>query len=216
MWIDTQSPLNLFDAARLAQSVLLPGEAIWHLAMGDVALPDAKVPSWQDMKAAAGSLKDKVVGGLKTVKASEVVGGAAMLGGLLVADGVLRAIGVDDGLTLPGEQAGESREAYLLFLTPGRLVIAEVASLCEERPFSLPRSRARVRTMQHWTPESLADAPLAFTHATLRFGDRWRLTLGREPAAQSFDFWKHPRAPDNLAQVAAIAARVASLRPSGA
>jgi len=216
MWIDTQSPLNLFDAARLAQSVLLPGEAIWHLAMGDVALPDAKAPSWQDVKAAAGSLKDKVVGGLKTVKASEVVGGAAMLGGLLVADGVLRAIGVDEGLALPTEQAGESREAYLLFLTPGRLVIADVASLCEERPFSLPRSRARVRAMQHWTPESLAHAPLSFTHTTLRFGDRWRLTLGREPAAQSFDFWKHPRAPDNLAQVAAIAARVASLRPSGA
>jgi hypothetical protein len=205
VWIDAQSPLSLFDAARLAQSVLLPGEAIWHLALGDVALPDAKAPSWQDVKAAAGSLKDKVVGGLKTVKASEVVGGAAMLGGLLVADGVLRAIGVDDGLELPTEQAGESREAYLLVLTPGRLG--------EARPFSRPRSRARVRAMQHWTPESLADAPLAFTHATLRFGDRWRLTLGREPAAQSFDFWKHPRAPDNLAQVAAIAARVASLRP---
>ena len=212
MWIETQVFLGVIDAARIAQSVIAPGEAIWHLAMGDVARPDVKVPTWQDVKDTAGSLKERAMVRLKTVGAAEVVGGVAMLGGMLAADGVLRAIGVDDGLPFPTGPATETRDGYLLFLTPERLVLAEVASLAEERPFAMPRCRSRVRLMQHWTPEAIPGAALSLTHTSLRFGERWRLTIGRDPAEQSFDFWKHPKAPDNLAQVAAIAARLTALR----
>lgn len=212
MWIETQAFFGVIDATRIAQSVLAPGEAIWHLARGDVARPDVKAPTWQDVKDTAGSLKERAIARLKTVTAADVVGGAAMLGGMLAADGVLRAIGVDDGLQLPTGPATETRDGYLLFLTPARLVLAEVGSLAEERPFSMPRCRSRVRLMQHWTPEAIPGAALSLTHTSLRFGERWRLTLGRAPAEQSFDFWKHPKAPDNLAQVAAIAARLTALR----
>ena len=158
MWIETQVFLGVIDAARIAQSVIAPGEAIWHLAMGDVARPDVKVPTWQDVKDTAGSLRERAMVRLKTVGA------------------------------------------------------AEVASLAEERPFAMPRCRSRVRLMQHWTPEAIPGAALSLTHTSLRFGERWRLTIGRDPAEQSFDFWKHPKAPDNLAQVAAIAARLTALR----
>lgn len=216
MWIEIQSPLGIVDAARVARSVLSPDEAIWHLALGDVALPDPKAPTWQGVKDAAGSLKERAVAGLKTVKASDVVGGAAMLGGLLVAEGVLTALGVDDEVLLSTGPATESKEAYLLVLTPARLVVAEVTGLSETRAFSTPRCHARVRAMQHWTPGSIPGAPLSFAQTSLLFGDRWRLTLGREPAVQSFDFWKHPKAPGNLGQVAAIAARVAALRGTAA
>lgn len=178
MWIETQVFLGVIDAARIAQSVIAPGEAIWHLAMGDVARPDVKVPTWQDVKDTAGSLRERAMVRLKTVGAAEVVGGVAMLGGMLAADGVLRAIGVDDGLPFPTGPATETRDGYLLFLTP----------------------------------EAIPGAALSLTHTSLRFGERWRLTIGRDPAEQSFDFWKHPKAPDNLAQVAAIAARLTALR----
>ncbi len=212
MWIETQASLGVVDAARLAQSAIAPGEAVWNLAMGDVALPEARLPSWQDVKHTAASLKERALGRLETVRASEVVGGVAALGGMLVADGVLRAIGVEDGLPLSSGPATETRDGYLLFLTPARLVLAEVASLAEERAFAMPRCRSRVRLMQHWTPEAIPGAALSLTHTALRFGERWRLTIGRDPSEQSFDFWAHPKAPENLAQVASIAARITALR----
>jgi len=181
--------------------------------MGDPARDDPKPPTWKDIKAAARGLTDKAVAGIRNAKAADVVGGAVVLGGMLVADSALRAIGVQDGLPVPEDAAAnnESLDGYVLFLTPARLVLAEIGSALVERPLSMPKYWSRVRAVAQWTPEALASAGLRFTREGAGRTERWRLALGPEPGAQRFDFGAHLKAHDNLAQAAAIAARVAAL-----
>lgn len=212
MWIETQAILKISDAQRLAYSVLSPGEPLWHLAMGDPARDPPKAPTWREVRSAAKDLTQKALATARGVKAADVVGGAVVIGGMMVADSALRAIGIPDGLPdlggdVPPPQ--ESLDGYLLILTPARLALAEVGSVMVERPLSLPKHFSRVRALAQWSPASLAHEGPRFARETSGRNDRWRVTLG----AQSFDFGAHGGAFDNLTQAEAIAARVASLRP---
>lgn len=90
MWVETQTLLNIDDATRLARSIMTPGEALWHLAMGDVARDTPRPASWPDLRSGVRGLREKAVAGaqsLRGVKAADVAGGAVALGGLLAIDG---------------------------------------------------------------------------------------------------------------------------------
>lgn len=214
MWIETQLTLGVGDATRLAHTLIEPGEPLWHLCLGDAARDTPKPPSWRDLQNAAKGLKEKALAGaqgLRKVKAADVVGGAVVLGGMLVADSALRAVGVDGGLELPAEAGPptESPDGYILLLSPARLALAEVASAVVERPFALPKYWSRVRAVAQWSPEAIPAAGIRFSRRGEGRGARWRLTL--EAEGRSFDFGAHLKAYDNVEQAAAIAARVAGL-----